>query len=518
MNTLHDAAEKGDLVKVQALLTSHPELVHKQDTYGCTPLHMAAYGGSQEVVEMLLACQAIVNVRDNAGRIPADYAEVKGHLELAKRLKNADTFSQSPQLAQKSSINPPDKIKPVAVITKCSQCGKSLTLSTIFSVFEERLCQNCIIIDKREFNLGCSAGISMLLFFVILVIALIIGTDPSTGQIHQVPSVFVWLAILFSVYALFMVIRNAVRSHRLKNTTFIEHRKNAAIIEELIRNGADVNAKDTNGDPALITVTKKGDADSVKVLLAHGANVYAADRMGYTAQKYAASSLEIDVLLTQAVSAAKTTPISRERIEGKQAPVAGTYHPHFVLMPIRSTIKPDNPPATSARQEHATCCLCGRVDECKGLHVYVLVAIDVRYNRQVGLVGMNVGHSQVTYERYLGRYGMFFCPQCVPQEAVDNWLGRQHMKDDLAYYRLFIEQYVVKEREALISACNLKGVSLWTGHITGGDKYSDHIHKWPTAENLKFVVEPAMEYNHSVLKDNSDSEWKYYYTEDVRVL
>lgn len=87
MNTLHDAAEKGDLVKVQALLTSHPELVHKQDTYGCTPLHMAAYGGSQEVVEMLLACQAIVNVRDNAGRIPADYAEVKGHLELAKRVQ-----------------------------------------------------------------------------------------------------------------------------------------------------------------------------------------------------------------------------------------------------------------------------------------------------------------------------------------------------------------------------------------------------------------------------------------------
>ena len=52
---IHDAAAKGDLRKVKALLKEHPELVSaKEGGLGWTPLHVAAYGGHKDVVELLL--------------------------------------------------------------------------------------------------------------------------------------------------------------------------------------------------------------------------------------------------------------------------------------------------------------------------------------------------------------------------------------------------------------------------------------------------------------------------------
>src|SRR5205807_5192414 len=39
---IRDAAQKGDLAKVQTLLRSHPDLVFSKDNKGDTPLHWAA--------------------------------------------------------------------------------------------------------------------------------------------------------------------------------------------------------------------------------------------------------------------------------------------------------------------------------------------------------------------------------------------------------------------------------------------------------------------------------------------
>jgi ankyrin repeat protein len=62
---IHDAARKGDLESVKALLKDNPELVNdKDDNYGATPLHWAAAGGYQDVVELLLVGKAEVNAKD----------------------------------------------------------------------------------------------------------------------------------------------------------------------------------------------------------------------------------------------------------------------------------------------------------------------------------------------------------------------------------------------------------------------------------------------------------------------
>jgi ankyrin repeat protein len=60
---IHEAAEAGDVAQIQALLKANPRLISSRNRAGLTPLHLAAYAGQKEVVELLLADKADVNIR-----------------------------------------------------------------------------------------------------------------------------------------------------------------------------------------------------------------------------------------------------------------------------------------------------------------------------------------------------------------------------------------------------------------------------------------------------------------------
>ena len=55
---IHDAARKGDLKKVQALIQADPTLVNSKDSMGDTPLHLAALHGELAVAQALVAAGA----------------------------------------------------------------------------------------------------------------------------------------------------------------------------------------------------------------------------------------------------------------------------------------------------------------------------------------------------------------------------------------------------------------------------------------------------------------------------
>src|SRR5438876_8977501 len=94
---IRDAAGKGDLAKVQALLKQNPDLVFSKDDHGNTPLHLAAVKGHKVIAELLLAKHADVNDKENHGNTPLHLAAVKSYKEVAELL-----------LANKAKVNTKD--------------------------------------------------------------------------------------------------------------------------------------------------------------------------------------------------------------------------------------------------------------------------------------------------------------------------------------------------------------------------------------------------------------------------
>jgi ankyrin repeat protein len=83
---VHDAAAGGDLDKVKVLLKDNPDLVFSKDNVGMTPLHWAAAQGHKGVAELLLANKAAVNAKDNVGRTPLHIAAYWSYEDVAELL------------------------------------------------------------------------------------------------------------------------------------------------------------------------------------------------------------------------------------------------------------------------------------------------------------------------------------------------------------------------------------------------------------------------------------------------
>jgi len=83
---IQDAATKGDLGKVKALLANNPELINGKDR-GSTPLFWAACMGHKEIVELLLVNKADVNSRaDEDGSTPMHAAASQGRKDMVQLL------------------------------------------------------------------------------------------------------------------------------------------------------------------------------------------------------------------------------------------------------------------------------------------------------------------------------------------------------------------------------------------------------------------------------------------------
>ena len=86
---LFAAVQNGDVDRVRALLPPYGDPVVDGPPAapgGLTPLMIAAAGGHETAVELLLRCGADPARRDIRGRSAAFYARAAGHLDLAKRL------------------------------------------------------------------------------------------------------------------------------------------------------------------------------------------------------------------------------------------------------------------------------------------------------------------------------------------------------------------------------------------------------------------------------------------------
>jgi ankyrin repeat protein len=74
------------VAEVKELLAQQPRLIDARDSFGGTPLHVAAASGHRGVVEVLVAQRADVNARASNGVTPLHLAASLGHQEVTELL------------------------------------------------------------------------------------------------------------------------------------------------------------------------------------------------------------------------------------------------------------------------------------------------------------------------------------------------------------------------------------------------------------------------------------------------
>lgn len=85
-----DAEQQREIV---VLLLAHGADVNLPNTAGSTPLHKAAIAGASDIVQLLLACGANVAARNSGRQTPLDHAQYRGHQEVAALLAQASATS-----------------------------------------------------------------------------------------------------------------------------------------------------------------------------------------------------------------------------------------------------------------------------------------------------------------------------------------------------------------------------------------------------------------------------------------
>jgi ankyrin repeat protein len=84
---IEEAIEHGDVAKVKSILAEDPEQVNARGTSGYTPLHYAAPLGKKEIVQLLIANGAKVNLKNKSyGRTPLHETALFGRKDVVELL------------------------------------------------------------------------------------------------------------------------------------------------------------------------------------------------------------------------------------------------------------------------------------------------------------------------------------------------------------------------------------------------------------------------------------------------
>lgn len=250
--SLNESGRESRLVLVKTLMEKGAN-VNVSDWEGTSPLLAAARSGDTSLAQLLLSARADMEISDTKGETPLLAAVEHDNVEMVKLL-----------VENKANLAVFDK-RWDSPLSKACQKG-----------YPEGLQMTQILLSAgSDPNLAGESGWTPLM--------------SAEAFNYREP----WGVSSHVIIGELLKHGAKVNSHSKSGTTALiqaaghPNRDDASFVSELILAGADANAADEDGETALMAAAENGHISKVRLLLEHGANAGAKDKLGRTALRYA---------------------------------------------------------------------------------------------------------------------------------------------------------------------------------------------------------------------------------------
>ena len=277
-NPLHKAVSENDLEKVRALAYTDDRLNETEEARGSTPLAEAIEHGNREIVAVLLDAGARINVRSSWGRTALMFLSEASSSELVRDLISAgaklnarDDRGDSPLMSAAGSA-------PSTVLTELIRAGARIDATN--SAGETALFVAARSNNPEAVKLLIDAGVN-------------VNARNDEGQ-----------TALMTIVAAGSFEKVKTLIERGADTSLIDDDGRTALmlaafnedprVTEFFLNGSKIDARDNDGDTALLFASERDSEKNVLLLIHAGAQIDAKDKEGRTALLRAAISGQVE--------------------------------------------------------------------------------------------------------------------------------------------------------------------------------------------------------------------------------
>jgi ankyrin repeat protein/tetratricopeptide (TPR) repeat protein len=312
---LHTAAGNGFISVVETLLKFKAD-VNARDTERNgrnTPLHLAAGNGHSAIVKLLVAAGADVNAKDVSGGTPLMEAAAKGHRDTAAALLDAKADVNAADNNAATALHAAAEAGHLEVVTLLLERNALVNVQNddkatplLLAVFNQRTAVVKTLLEhkadpdlagapKKRRGVSWEEGNSVAtpVYYSIKgrnntdILALLLehGADPDGTQTAG------WRPLFQAIQDGNVRAVELLLAHKADPSKpdyngippLLTDIRNVEIVRLLLEAGADANARDKDGWPALVQALNSGSPAILKSLLEHKADVNAAGPYGWTA-------------------------------------------------------------------------------------------------------------------------------------------------------------------------------------------------------------------------------------------